>query len=75
MFTDNTLTRMSPGGPERLLDHREVYLATFEAVPVIPVGAPGVPGNRAVPLRPSLGRVTVILDARTGTMLEQFTEG
>lgn len=75
VFTDNTLIRMGPSGPKRLLDHRKVYVATFRGVPVIAAGAPVPPGSRPIQRKPSVGTVTVVMDASTGAMLEQLTEG
>jgi len=75
VFTDNTLTKMSPGGAMRLIDHRKVYVATFKGVPVMATGAPGAPGSPPILTKPSIGTVTVIMDASTGAMLEQLTEG
>lgn len=75
VFTDNTLTEISPGGAMRLIDHRKVYVATFKGVPVMATGAPGAPGSPPILTKPSIGTVTVIMDASTGAMLEQLTEG
>lgn len=74
VFTDDTLTA-GPGAARRLLDHRKVYVATFKRVPVIAGGAPVAPGGRAIQRKPGIGTITVIMDARTGAMLEQLTEG
>ncbi len=59
----------------RLIDHRKVYVATFKGVPVMATGAPGAPGSPPILTKPSIGTVTVIMDASTGAMLEQLTEG
>ncbi len=75
VFTDDTLTKMGPGGAMRLIDHRKVYVAAFKGVPVMATGAPGAPRSRPIHRNPSIGTVTVVMDASTGSMLEQLTEG